>query len=505
MRLVSRLVLSHALPVGVMVGALLVMLGSLARISSSLKEVRDAELGSLNTEEAVHRAAWAVEIAVRHSAVDCEHGRSSEAAASVIRRRLRELDAVIESAGKPVRESMLDPVRGYQELASRLSEGNTCGDLLATTTRLERERLDEKLTDAWILRTFELHTALLRKDEESSRTATSALSGGIVLALVACLVAVLLAQRIARTVTQPLAALSSSVRRVGRGDFTVTIEARGPREVYELAEEMEAMRRRLAELESLKQGFLASVSHEMRTPLTKIREALALLSDGAGGKLNERQARIVQIAQVACEREIRTVTTLLDLSRLRAGVPLQREPGCSVDDVLRSAVMDEDIEARERGVILEVEAPGEATPACLDMVLVERAIANVVRNAVAVSKKGQHVRVRGDLSSEGPGGLSGSWARIRVADEGPGIPPEIRAVLFDAFVTHSVESSPKRVGIGLGLAFAREITRAHGGDIEVSDAQQGGAVFTIWLPLEATTRPAHALPARHDKMIRAAP
>jgi two-component system, NtrC family, sensor histidine kinase GlrK len=496
MRLVSRLVLSHALPVGVMLCALLVMLGSLAQISSSLKEVRDAELGSLNTEEAVHRAAWAVEVAMRHSAVDCEHGRTSDEAARVIRRRHRELDAVLEAAGKPVRDSILEPVRGYQALASRVAEGNTCADLLTTTTRLERERLDEKLTDAWISRTFELHSALLRKDEESGRAAASALRSGIVLAFVACVVSVLLAQRLARTVTNPLASLSSSVRRVGQGDFTVTIEARGPREVCELAEEMEAMRRRLAELESLKQGFLASVSHEMRTPLTKIREALALLSDGAGGKLNERQARIVQIAQMACEREIRTVTTLLDLSRLRAGAPLQRKPGASVDEVLWSAVGDEESEARERGVVLDVETAGEAAKANLDMVLVERAIANVLRNAVAVSQKGQRVRIRRDLVPEGPGGRGGPWARISVADEGPGIPSEIRSVLFDAFVTHSVESSPKRVGIGLGLALAREIARAHDGEIEASNEGEGGAVFRIWLPLETTVKPEpRALPA----------
>ncbi|MDI1475157.1 HAMP domain-containing sensor histidine kinase [Polyangium sp. y55x31] len=495
MRLVSRLVLSHALPVGLMVCALVVMLGSLAQISSSLKEVRDAELGSLNTEEAVHRAAWAVEIAVRHGAVDCENGQSSENAARVIQQRLRDLDAVLQAAEKPVREIMLEPVRGYQALATRVSTGDTCAHLVTTTTRLERERLDEKLTDAWIARMFELHSALLRKDEESGRAAGSALSSGIVLALVACVVAVLLAQRISRTVTQPLASLSSSVRSVGRGDFTVTIEAQGPREVYELAEEMEVMRRRLAELESLKQGFLASVSHEMRTPLTKIREALALLSDGAGGKLNERQARIVQIAQLACEREIRTVTTLLDLSRLRAGVPLQRKPGASVDEVLWSAVRDEESEARERGVTVDVETPGQAAKACLDMVLVERAIANIVRNAVAVSKKGQHVYVRRDLVPEGPGGHAGTWAQISVADQGPGIPPEIRSVIFDAFVTHSVESSPKRVGIGLGLALAREIARAHGGDIEASDDPSGGAVFRMWLPLDEEPPSPRALPA----------
>ncbi|MBK9259672.1 MAG: HAMP domain-containing histidine kinase [Polyangiaceae bacterium] len=485
MRLVSRLVLSHTLPVAVVACALVVVLLSLARVTSSLKEVRDAELGALGLEETIHRTAWAVEVAMRHGAERCKNGESSAVATSAIKQRLTELENLLASSGTSASETILTPIRGYVSLASRVVQADTCQFLLSTTTQRERELLDEKLTDAWISRMFDLHSATLRKDEEVRIASASALSGGIVLALIAFLTAAWLAQRIARTVASPLASLSSSARRVGQGDFTVEIAAEGPREVRELAAEMDAMRRRLSELESLKQGFLASVSHEMRTPLTKIREALGLLADGVGGKLADRQQRIVQIAQVACEREIRTVTTLLDLSRLRAGVPIQRNAGASVDEVCWSAVRDEEIEAREQGVNIEVDISGQAPPALLDTVLLERAIANVVRNAVSVSKKGQRVLVRRDILAEGPDGNHGPWAKITVKDEGPGIPSEIRDILFNAFVTQGLDSSPKRVGIGLGLALAREIARAHGGDIVASDGATKGAEFHIWLPLEA--------------------
>jgi two-component system sensor histidine kinase GlrK len=326
---------------------------------------------------------------------------------------------------------------------------------------------------------------MLRKDEEVRRSSASALSCGVILALIAFLAAALLAQRIARTVTAPLASLSSSARRVGQGDFSAEVSAEGPREVRELAAEMDAMRRRLFELESLKQSFLASVSHEMRTPLTKIREALGLLADGVGGKLQDRQLRIVNIAQLACEREIRTVTTLLDLSRLRAGIPIQRNSGVSVDEVCWSAVRDEEMEARELGVCIDVQIAGAAPSAHLDTVLLERAVANVMRNAVSVSKKGQRVVVRRDVLHAGPDGRDGSWARITITDEGPGIPPQIRDVLFNAFVTQGLDSSPKRVGIGLGLALAREIARAHGGDIVTNEDVERGAEFQIWVPLHA--------------------
>lgn len=497
MRLVSRLALSHALPVGLMAIALAVVLGALLQITSALKEVRDAELGMLHSEEAIHRAAWAVEVAMRHNAEACAKGRSSEEAARAIRWRLEELEQQLAGTGGAVRDTILGPVRDYQVLASRVTSSDTCKDLQSNATQRERERLDEQLTNAWISRMFELHSALRVKDEEARRAGSSAFSGGIVLALVACAAAALLANRIGRTVTRPLASLAENVRRVGKGDFTEPIpNQHGPLEVRELSEEIEAMRRRLAELDTLKQGFLASVSHEMRTPLTKIREALALLSDGAGGSLTERQERIVQIAQVACEREIRTVTTLLDLSRLRAGAPLKRHEGALVDEVVRSAARDEEPEARERGVTIDVEMQGEAPTASLDTALVACAVANVLRNAVAVSKKGQRVQVRRTNEARGPDGRAGSFVRIDVKDEGPGIPPDVREVLFDAFVTHSVANSPKRVGIGLGLALAREIARAHGGDIDFGEESKGGAVFRIWLACDAIAPQARALPSK---------
>lgn len=489
MRLLVRLVLSHTLPVGVMAIAFIVVLGSLARITSSLKEVRDSELGALELEEAMHRAGWAVEVAMRHAAERCENGQTSAVAAEVIQKRLTDLETRVKASDGIANQTIAAPVREYVTLASSVLQDDTCKQLLTPATQRERERLDEQLTDAWISRMFDLHSALLRKDEEVRRGSSSALSGGVVLALIAFLAATLLAQRIARTVTAPLASLSSTARRVGQGDFSVEVSAEGPREVRELAAEMDAMRRRLSELESLKQGFLASVSHEMRTPLTKIREALALLADGVGGSLPERQLRIVQIAQIACEREIRTVTTLLDLSRLRAGVPIQRKPGGSVDEVCREAIRDEEIEAREQGVNIDVDISGGAPSANLDPVLLERAIANVLRNAVSVSKKGQRVRVCRSVRAEGPKGQGGSWARIEILDEGPGIPAEIRDNLFNAFVTQGLESSPKRVGIGLGLALAREIARAHGGDIVTNNEVAKGAEFHIWIPLEAADAP----------------
>ncbi len=333
--------------------------------------------------------------------------------------------------------------------------------------------------------TSELHDAVAKKDDEARRVGAAALSAGLASAVAALLLGLLVAQRLSRLVTEPLRALARVANRVGDGDFSTATTVQGPIELRTLGAELDRMRARLAELDALKQGFLASVSHEMRTPLSTMREALAQLGDGVGGPLNERQLRLVKLARRACEREIRIVSTLLDLSRLRAGGSLKFQAGSSVDEAVREAIDSETETAEQAGVTLEVDLEGEAPLSMLDLVMVERAVANMVRNAVGVSRPGQRVRVRRTLHTS-HAGRTGAFAAVTVQDEGPGVPAEIRRTVFDAFVTRAVGGSPKDVGVGLGLALAREIARAHGGELELDTSVAQGATFHLWLSLSTS-------------------
>jgi len=238
---------------------------------------------------------------------------------------------------------------------------------------------------------------------------------------------------------------------------------------------------------------VASVSHELRTPLTKIRQALALLRDGVVGELSSEQQRVVRIANVACEREIRMVTTMLDLSRLRAGNPVQLRAGCSIDEIIEAAIGDEQPEAAARSVEIRVEWVGASKPCRVDPVLLERALANLIRNAVAVSSPGQLVTVR-----RAPGGTpERPEIVISVIDRGPGVPADIRSTVFDAFVTHAVPRSPKALGVGLGLALSREIASAHGGDLRLDETAEVGATFHLVLPVATSEeRPTEAASTR---------
>lgn len=495
MRLVSHLLVSHGAPIILVMCALGLTLAALVRMTSMLDALGHDEMQALRREGDLHRAAWSLDVAIRHAEDDCAAGRPGPVPER-IEAHARDLELRV-AAGDSAAEPMHALVAGYLTLARELiAAPELCLALGPGGAHTRRAALDERLTDLWVMRLDELHARVTEKEEEARRIGASAAWGGTVLAVASLILAGFVARLVARTVSEPLAGLAGVARRVGRADFSTPVSASdGPVEVAELADELERMRMRLAELDGVKQGILTSVSHELRTPLSQIRQALALLADGVVGPLEARQSQIVGIARHACEREIRMVTNVLDLSRLRAGSSVCLLESAAIDDVLERALAAETAAAAKRSIVIELEAAGPSPVGYIDFVMVERAVANLVRNAVAVSRRGQRVLVRrvvthrrdlpADIEHSLPDAIARAhkWVVIAVKDKGPGVPDAIRATVFEPFVTRAVPGSSKGVGVGLGLSLAREIARAHGGDLELRPDEDRGATFRLWLPL----------------------
>lgn len=497
MRLFTRLLISHWIPPLVLTFALGLALTALVRIGVVLSTLNASELETLRDEGALHRAAWSLDVEMRHALSSCRRGDPPSEVRRAVSSKAGALRSMFHEAPRfpaPMREV----VQGYLTAATDALAGDPCETLQDSAMRMRVAQLDERLTYLWVERLGELHRAVSAKEGDARQIALKATWMGIPLALASFVLAMWMARQMAQVLEEPLAMLAQTAQRVGRGDFeTPARVVDGPPEILALAKDLDRMRAELQQLETLKQGFLASVSHELRTPLSKIREGLALLHDGALGPLDERQLRVVQIARTACEREITMVTTLLDLSRLRAGSPVRMRAGTSIDAVIIAAVDGERLEAQQRGVLIEVDMQGDSGNCLLDPALMERAIANLVRNAVAVSARGQTVRV--DCAVEPAGAAREERiVRVRVSDDGPGVPREIRSKLFDAFVTRPVPTSGKSFGSGIGLALAREVARAHGGDLSlrdaISDRDGPGAIFELWVPFEGRAQPAEVAP-----------
>jgi len=484
MRLFLRLLIGNIAPVIVVTAALAFMLVAVVRMTTLLQTLGDTELSALRSESEMHHACWTFDVTMRRAERACvAYAVTPDMKPAIVAASVG-LAGVLR-ARPDVKGEMPEVARHYLELFESVQAGDLCDTLLDHSLQRQRSLLDERLTNSWERRLDVLYAGVAIKEERARDIGVKAASAGMLAAAGSILLALLLARNMARSVNLPLSRLATLTRQVGRGDFSAAVEVRGPAEIEALARELEQMRTQLAKLDALKQGFLASVSHELRTPLSKIREALALLSDGAVGELEPRQARVVGIARTACEREIRLVTSLLDLSRMRTGNPLRFTSGCSIDDVLESAVNDERGDAVARDVALVVERQGDVPRCRLDAVLLERALANLVRNAVSVSQRGQEVRV---LRTYEPARGAPATANVKIAvvDQGPGVPREIRADVFQAFVTRSVPGSPKALGVGLGLALAREVARAHGGDLILDDNELAGATFTLSFPIDVS-------------------
>jgi len=280
---------------------------------------------------------------------------------------------------------------------------------------------------------------------------------------------------IAHRLTRSLRELSAATALVAEGTYR-PVPAEGRDEVAALARAFNAMADRLRELDQLKEGFLATVSHELRSPLTSMREAAHLLRDEVIGGLTPKQARLVTIIEEGSERLLRLVNQILDLSRLRAGMlPIERLP-VALDQVAQRAVEELRPQAQESGVALEVEHRGDRFQFLGDADRLVQVVVNLVANAVRFTPRGGRVVVR--VVDAGP------ELAVEVEDTGVGIPAALLPHIFGWYE----QAHRRRGGSGLGLPIARGLVEAHGGRLTVESQEGKGSRFTVLLPREGVTR-----------------
>jgi len=230
----------------------------------------------------------------------------------------------------------------------------------------------------------------------------------------------------------------------------------------------------LRQSDELKSALLASVSHDLRTPLTSIRAAVDNLMQKDIEWDKSALDDFHQVISEEVERLTRLVNNLLELARIEAGeINLSKQWG-TVSEII-SSVLDRCRNAiREHRVLIEVD---ENLPWIrADSRLIAQALSNIVENAAKYSPLGSEIKVRGEVEA---GALV-----ISVTDSGPGVAAEERERIFDKFYRGLQSGEARREGTGMGLAIARGIIEAHGGHIRVENAESGGAIFSFAIPVE---------------------
>ena len=257
-----------------------------------------------------------------------------------------------------------------------------------------------------------------------------------------------------------LEALDQHVLRAFADQLRLALERR---ELQEDARDAEA----LAETDALRRSLLQAVSHDLRTPLSSIKAAVtSLLQQDVAWSDAEREELLVTI-DTATDGLDRVVANLLDMSRLQSGALSLRSAPVALEDVVAAALASIADDAHRT----TVDVPETVPLVDADPALLERAVANVVSNALAWSPPDQPVRIEAAPVQE--------RVCLRVIDRGPGIPLSQRARIFEPFRRLGDRSTD--AGVGLGLAVAHGFVTAMHGEISVDDTPGGGLTVTISL------------------------
>ena len=292
---------------------------------------------------------------------------------------------------------------------------------------------------------------------------------------IACLLAIFtMSLLITKSITRPIDLLKNKTREISEGHFDGRLRVQSPPEIAELAAAIDSMCEKLQEyIDRLKADFFASMSHELRTPLTSIKEGTGLLLDGVGGETSERQRKLLGILAEESNRLISLVNSLLDFSKMEAGMMAYDFETSAIDPLIKRAVSEITPLFEAKQIRLE-SALDPALPAVrLDPERMLQVLRNLLGNAVKFTEGRSGVR----------DGKTGQWQiEISVKDSGPGIPADSLISIFEKFNQGSRQGPHGRQGTGLGLTIAKSIITSHGGKIWAESQIGKGSLFIFVLP-----------------------
>jgi two-component system sensor histidine kinase GlrK len=298
----------------------------------------------------------------------------------------------------------------------------------------------------------------------------------VVLWLVVALVpfTLLLALLFSVLISRPIRQIDEAIRSMGQGELARPVRVTGPQDLRYLGERLDWMRQRLLEVEAQKERFLQHVSHELKTPLTALREGADLLASGVVGALNDKQKSVATILFTNSLQLQKRIEDLLNYSAIQAQPTALNlhQVGLKglLDEVLAShqmAVLNQNLQIVQHCPDVFVYADEQKLRIVLD---------NLLSNAVKFSPPGGVIRVDARVHH--------ATLVLDVRDVGAGVDAADRDKLFEPFYQGRQAPQSHVRGTGLGLAIAREYARAHGGDICLVVDGQAGAHFCLQLPLQ---------------------
>lgn len=287
-------------------------------------------------------------------------------------------------------------------------------------------------------------------------------------------------------IARPIRQIDAAIRRLGGGNFDAPVEVSGPEDLQYLGERLDWMRLRLQELEQQKNRFLRHMSHELKTPLTALREGAELLGEEVVGKLTPEQR---EVAEIVRHNSLELQKLIEDL--LAYGASQFHRPGLEVRlvdvrHVVRRVLDDHKLAMRAKNLKSEGSIADEAVVADAEKLRV--ILDNLLSNAVKYSPDNGTVRIDARVRED--------MMEIEVSDDGPGIAPADRDKVFEPFYRGDDPADTRVKGTGIGLSVVREYAQMHGGHAEVVPHDGRGARLRVVLPTNRPVLPATTVEAQ---------
>ena len=315
------------------------------------------------------------------------------------------------------------------------------------------------------------------KIRESSQMSYDALEVTYITAGLAIIVSILISFYNTRSINRPILLLQKRTKDIAKGKFEKIRDISSPPEIKELADDFNLMCERLKELDKLKIDFISHVSHNLRTPLTAIKEATGMLIEGTYADTPTKQQELLKITEEECERLIDSVNRILDLSRMEAKMMDYQLKEYDLLPVVQKSLLKLAPIAQRKQIDLELKPPPDLPSAKIDVERISQLMENLIGNALKFSSEGDKVVLSVNVRN-----YDRQFLEVAVADTGCGIPKENLERIFDKFKRIDRGRDTAR-GTGLGLSIAKHIIADHGGKIWAQSKLGEGSTFFFTLPV----------------------
>jgi len=299
------------------------------------------------------------------------------------------------------------------------------------------------------------------------------------LVIIALCLGLFLAALATYSILSPLRRLQEHIRQIGRGNFKTDVDVQAPSDLQALVDSVGSMAKRLQELDDLKAEFVSHITHELRSPLTAIHAGTQLLLEEIPGPVSQPQRETLQLMVESSRQLIDMISSLLDLSKIDAGMMEYRIASMDIKRVVETAINKIKLLADREHIRILVDAPRGPLFVKADDGRIQQVLDNLLSNALKFSREGASIQVKIEPD------YKARSLRISISDTGRGISPEALPRIFERFYQGGARARAGVAGTGIGLALAKRVVEAHGGKIWAESELGKGTTMTFVLPLSA--------------------